>query len=678
MKFQSKLPAHSQAALQAIIQLAKKEGLPELSSSNDQRAARVQLVESAHGGHLGPLIQEATLAQADGGTMTLPYVNFLVYISKLYSQGGSFTQLLQAKHAQNPSSPDKPWGLTLYTDEVIPGNVLGRAERKAWTIYATLDEFRPQLHHTDLWLTLAIARTSHVQKLDAGIGQLMAVILQSIFCHPYAEPQGGFPLTHETGTIRLYFTWKTMVCDGAAHKQVWATKGDSGAKFCLLCGNVRGHRARQTEEPDEAEPEWHWQPTPYDQLHLVSDEDILASYARLHARKATTSAADFSRWQVATGLTYSHHALLLNEPLKAKAILKPVQQFAHDWMHAVLQGTAPIVLHHTLKAIAPHMKVYEFMEQYLSHFQLPQQDNCAHLAALFSSKNEEKHKASQKFGAMASEILAIYPIVRHFLHTVVPVNIATEEIAAFMAQAALIDQLHGGIMYQRTTRTTLLEAVQLACHTFGQAFQVPFIKKWHWLLHLPDELQRFGHLPNCFACERKHKSISQFATKLQKTKDFELHLLTQVVAQEITKLEEPDLFPCHVVLLKPRHAKRAELQALNQFVSESLPAAMVSSCARLSTGAQCHCTDLVVFSMEGQWQLGHVQFHVQFQELFATLVQLWDVAETRFDQQHAICNVTEQMGLIHTETILFPLVYQMRANQKAHVLLPYQMYSGQP
>ena len=104
---------------------------------------------------LGPLIQEV---KADGGTLTLLFANFLVYISHLYSQGGSFTKLVQSKHAQNR------WGLILYTDDIIPGNVLGRAERKAWTIYATFDEFKPRLHHTDFWLTLAIARSSHIQK----------------------------------------------------------------------------------------------------------------------------------------------------------------------------------------------------------------------------------------------------------------------------------------------------------------------------------------------------------------------------------------------------------------------------------------------------------------------------------------------------------------------------------
>ena len=57
------------------------------------------------------------------------------------------------------------------------------------------------------------------------------------------------------------------------------------------------------------------------------------------------------------------------------------------------------------------------------------------------------------------------------------------------------------------------------CHCiFIQAdFQVGKIKKWHWQLRSPDLLDKLGNLPSCFTAERKHKSISALATRLQKT-----------------------------------------------------------------------------------------------------------------------------------------------------------------
>ena len=58
LQFSSNLPKHSQNALAAILEKAKKSGIPGLHSSNQQREARLQLLDSCHGGALGPLIQD--------------------------------------------------------------------------------------------------------------------------------------------------------------------------------------------------------------------------------------------------------------------------------------------------------------------------------------------------------------------------------------------------------------------------------------------------------------------------------------------------------------------------------------------------------------------------------------------------------------------------------------------
>ena len=131
LTFKASLPAHSQSALAAFVQAVKDHGLPEASSSNDQRRAREELLDSCHGGALGPLIQEAKLTTSDGAPVTIYFASFLVYLASLFQMGGSFHDLLQRKHQSNPSSVHRPWSLILYSDEVVPGNVLGRAERNS-------------------------------------------------------------------------------------------------------------------------------------------------------------------------------------------------------------------------------------------------------------------------------------------------------------------------------------------------------------------------------------------------------------------------------------------------------------------------------------------------------------------------------------------------------------------
>ena len=82
----------------------------DLHSSNQQREARLQLLDSCHGGALGPLIQEANLVKDDGTTTTMFLANLLVYMMAIYHQDGSWTKLVQQHHAECPGTISDPWG----------------------------------------------------------------------------------------------------------------------------------------------------------------------------------------------------------------------------------------------------------------------------------------------------------------------------------------------------------------------------------------------------------------------------------------------------------------------------------------------------------------------------------------------------------------------------------------
>lgn len=225
------------------------------------------------------------------------------------------------------------------------------------------------------------------------------------------------------GDVTIFLDFKMMLCDGAAHKQVWSSKGNSGQNFCLMCPNVRSQPPRQDQDQEEV----YTQPLKYCDLQLVQDEELVGSYQRMAARHGTCSKQDFATWQVATGIPYSKHALLLNGQLLEAQVLRPISQFCHDWMHGVLQGTAPIVLFHTLEAISACMDIYNFLETYFQKFQFPKAWKASHVHSLFTKKRVEKFKKANKLSCLASEILAILPIVRHLIHVVLePQHFCTE------------------------------------------------------------------------------------------------------------------------------------------------------------------------------------------------------------------------------------------------------------
>ena len=121
----------------------------------------------------------------------------------MYHLGGSFTQLMQQRHATHPSSPTKVWDLIIYCDEIVPGNVLGRAERKAWAVYASFLNFQEELHNQDLWLTMALERSTFISTVEGGIAQVMAKLVESPSWNTHETfPRGhqvAFPVEHNVG-----------------------------------------------------------------------------------------------------------------------------------------------------------------------------------------------------------------------------------------------------------------------------------------------------------------------------------------------------------------------------------------------------------------------------------------------------------------------------------------------
>ena len=147
-------------------------------------------------------------------------------------------------------------------------------------------------------------------------------------------------------------------------------------------------------------------------------------------------------------------------------------------------------------------------------------------------------------------------------------------------------------------------------------------------MHLPDSLARFGHLPSCFTCERKHKTISSFATKLLKTDSFEAHLLEQILANEICVLKEPNIFPAVAHLVKERTAIAKEIEAIAPFMSQECSRAKISSVAKLSRGIQIHSGDAIVYSNGdglSSWSVAQVLFHAYVFGMATTLVEMWTI-----------------------------------------------------
>ena len=96
------------------------------------------------------------------------------------------------------------------------------------------------LSSEDSWFVLTTKRSSEVNKLKAGISQVIAALLKVFFnTNGHNFHIAGITITFPDGTsARIWATLKVIVQDALAHKTMWNCKGSSGIRFCMSCKNI--------------------------------------------------------------------------------------------------------------------------------------------------------------------------------------------------------------------------------------------------------------------------------------------------------------------------------------------------------------------------------------------------------------------------------------------------------
>ena len=212
----------TQAALVEILAAVEELGVPENASRANIRAARDDRVHRR--GDYGPLLKELDLYTTRAGAYepALDIVSLVAFLDAAFRECPAFRAFLMASHAARPSSPDHPWGLVLYGDEVVPGaQIAHRNERAFWVIYASFMEFGAiTLTSEHAWMTLSHIRSRDVRDVVSGISQVFGALLKDMFCGPIDPHRAGIHLTWPAdgaGThMRLFWELRAFVMDGGA------------------------------------------------------------------------------------------------------------------------------------------------------------------------------------------------------------------------------------------------------------------------------------------------------------------------------------------------------------------------------------------------------------------------------------------------------------------------------
>ena len=149
--FRRKLPYISANGLAAVLAAVKDEGMPEVTHRDAMRAARD--LQNKSTGPYGPILQHVTVISKEGGEVHIPIAHPFALLHKCMLSSEGMQNFITKVVLQKPSSPEQPWRLLLYSDEVTPGNVMASINRRKFqAVYFSFMEFGSvALSHEEAW-----------------------------------------------------------------------------------------------------------------------------------------------------------------------------------------------------------------------------------------------------------------------------------------------------------------------------------------------------------------------------------------------------------------------------------------------------------------------------------------------------------------------------------------------
>lgn len=322
-------------------------------------------------------------------------------------------------------------------------------------------------------------------------------------------------------------------------------KGASGIKPCVKCANVLmkssglADRHAGLVEIDCA-----------DRCQFVSqgDRDVWRHYDQLGALKGNTTVVNFERHERAMGITWSEHGILGDRDLRAHML--PVSSLTFDWQHTFLSNG--IVSQEIFEFFAACRRVgmksiWQLLEQYCqADWSFPYQHQKDGKAIHRMFNNTREKASSDHFKSGASELLSAYPLIRRFAESVVVVRFGLQlhgEVRSLRLCCKVLDLLQdckGGPCDTRVLHEAMQSYLEAHKAAYGSAEWKP---KFHYGLHIPEQIDRDQRLYDCFVVERSHQLPKFVATAVKNTGSFEKSVIARAFLHRLQALADWDERP---------------------------------------------------------------------------------------------------------------------------------------
>jgi hypothetical protein len=323
-------------------------------------------------------------------------------------------------------------------------------------------------------------------------------------------------------------------------------------------------------------------------------------------------------------------------------------------------------------------QIYLHLCKYVSLWTLPTSRQGSNLQDIFNPKREESNTKAKKFKCQASDGLGLYPILAYFIQAVVlPAKVCVEQCIAFLAMADVLDMLQA-VPLLKVTPQDLRAAIQSFLQSCVAAGWKQYMHpKFHWLVHFPTHLQKFGMLPTCFVHERKHRVAKRYSNPIQNTSVFEKSVLSELVCHDLAVLKTSSIFAVAVKLSNPHTASKKMLEFMSQQMSVTLQPEECLTCAvaHILPAGTCSKKDVVLIRTSDAtepFEAAEVWFHVQCKGMCFSLVSLWKLKSIDTAKGTAQWLKQDNPVMISTSSILAPLCFTVLQDTSVRTLIPWQ------
>lgn len=679
-----KLPFASVSACSAWIQEIRKDpSLLEVPAHPKHfREARDDVVLKSMTS-FGPMLQTVKMVKLDDTEMNLFVAHPWALLDFMISHSDRIKALVLKQLARAPCTMEQPWHIILYSDEVTPGNVHAPSNnRKFQAVYWSFLELGPAaLSHEEYWFVMMTEFSSNVRECAGGMSQVFTSLIK-LFFEPNgfnaAPSAGGIYLT--SLGIRLFVVMGVVLQDGGAHKSVWHSR--DGSKMCMLCKNLFTIKSALCDA--DGTELLTCGVTKLAELVPETSKSLRdkARYLEYHRRDP-----NFDDLQQALGITYHPHMLLLDRYLDA--YVDVVDTFMHDYMHALwVDGIFNLVLYLLFEAFFQERRpIYKTFSEYVLSWAWPSKNKvkATDLAQIFGPDRMKSSRKARHIKCSASDCWnLIVPLTCFVQQVLMHFGTCEAECKVFLVLLEVMD-LVTATSRCRVEPGILLAKIQMFLDLFVEAFGAEMTTpKFHWLLHLPDYLERMhdlfndklgvpGWLQHCFVLERKHKVGKRYAEPRQNTDRMRSGgLLSEVLCQNMSDVCGAPEFKLGLLDAK-KPTKSTQAHIIRALELDGHTPIQVARRSWHNEFSHSNAGDFVVFTCaeSAAMRAGTVQLHFEVAGIPASVIELYELVCR--DNHYVIWKPSKDMEWIETTCIRDPVVFKTLPNGNVAFLLPVEM-----